>query len=156
MFWRGAFKLMAPFTAMGILRNCARQTFERLPSREASGFVNSIECKFNVAFKPTDGKIYKTKVSLVSTINKCELTPAKLLFDDCHQYYCYSNGVTQKWVLFDNVFALPTWCDRNGDISYYRPHPKDDGRLYFQSVHTCNGEGVPHLRSGWGGTPSQV
>ena len=29
----------------------------------------------------------------------------------------------------------------------YRPHPKDDGRLYFQSVHTCGGRG---------GTPSQV
>ena len=34
---------------------------------------------------------------------------------------------------------------------YYRPHPKDDGRLYFQSVHTCGG--VPHLRSRWGGYP---
>ena len=31
--------------------------------------------------------------------------------------------------------------------NFYRPHPKDDGRLYFQSVHTCGGGG---------GTPSQV
>ena len=44
---------------------------------------------------------------------------------------------------------------------YYCLHPKDDGRLYFQSVHTCRG--VPHLRSrypisglGRGATPSQV
>ena len=29
---------------------------------------------------------------------------------------------------------------------FYRPHPKDDGRLYFHFVHTCRG----------GGTPSQV
>ena len=54
------------------------------------------------------------------------------------------------------------------NITYYRPHPKDDGRLYFQSVHTLGGGtpyqvrggypisglggGVPHLRSrlGWG------
>ena len=34
---------------------------------------------------------------------------------------------------------------------FYRPHPKDGGRLYFQSVHTCGGVGgVPHPRSGWG------
>ena len=41
----------------------------------------------------------------------------------------------------------------------YRPHPKDDGRLYFHFVYTCRGggqypvpglgRGVPHLRSGW-------
>ena len=30
---------------------------------------------------------------------------------------------------------------------FYRPHPKDDGRLYFQSVHTCGGRGVPRPRS---------
>ena len=29
--------------------------------------------------------------------------------------------------------------------NYYPTHPKDDGRLYFQSVHTCGG------RSGWWG-----
>ena len=34
--------------------------------------------------------------------------------------------------------------------SFYRPHPKDGGRYYFQSVHTCEEEGVPHPRSGWG------
>ena len=49
-------------------------------------------------------------------------------------------------------------------VHFYRPHPKDDGRLYFQSVHTCGGEGgtwsqvwgVPSHRSWGGGTPSQV
>ena len=38
---RGAFKLTAPFTAMGIFRNNTRQTLERLGSREALGSVNS-------------------------------------------------------------------------------------------------------------------
>ena len=35
---------------------------------------------------------------------------------------------------------------------YYHPHPKDDGRLYFQSVHTLGG-GVPNpaLDGGRGG-----
>ena len=37
----------------------------------------------------------------------------------------------------------------------YRPHPKDEGRYYFQSVHNCGGEGgTPSCRQG--GTPSQV
>ena len=41
-----------------------------------------------------------------------------------------------------------------GNGHFYRPHQKDDGRLYFQSVHTCGGTpsqvwvgGVPHPRS---------
>ena len=36
-----AFKLTAPFTAMGILRNNTRQTLERPGSHEARGFGNS-------------------------------------------------------------------------------------------------------------------
>ena len=39
---------------------------------------------------------------------------------------------------------------------FYRPHPKDDGRLYYQSVHTCGGGGTPSQVSVRGGTPSQV
>ena len=69
------------------------------------------------------------------------------------------------------------WTKSN--ILYYRPHPKDDGRLYFQSVHTWGGGspgpgrggtrsqitggvpslrsgGVPSLRSGGGGYPVSV
>ena len=55
----------------------------------------------------------------------------------------------------------------------YRPHPKDGGKVLFSvclSVHISGGYpvrsrgypipglagGVPHPRSGWGGTPSQV
>ena len=34
---------------------------------------------------------------------------------------------------------------------FYRSHAKDDGRLCFQSVHTCRGGG-----GGGGGYPSQV
>ena len=35
----------------------------------------------------------------------------------------------------------------------YRPHPKDDGRLYFQSVHTCGGGGYPISGPGRGRYP---
>ena len=43
---------------------------------------------------------------------------------------------------------------------YYRPHPKDDGRLYFQSVHTFGGG--PQVQVEWGsqvqvgGSQSQI
>ena len=37
---------------------------------------------------------------------------------------------------------------------HYRPHPKDDGRLYFQSVHTCGGGTRSSLGRG-GGYPIQ-
>ena len=41
--------------------------------------------------------------------------------------------------------------------SYYRPHPKDDGRLCFQSVHHCGGVGgVPQPGpDGGGSTPDR-
>ena len=58
-----------------------------------------------------------------------------------------------------NSWTVSTWLDfrtcrfsplgNSAHSRFYRPHPKDDGRLYFQSVHTCRGEG------GWG-TWSQV
>ena len=36
-------------------------------------------------------------------------------------------------------------------------HPKDGGRLYFQSVHTCGGGGGYYISGlGRGGTTSQV
>ena len=51
-------------------------------------------------------------------------------------------------------------------INYYRPHPKDDGRLYFQVVclftpggvpHPADGgRGVPHPADGGGGYPIQL
>ena len=61
------------------------------------------------------------------------------------------------------------WVGKRGsspDLHFsniYRPHPKDDGRLYFQSVHTWGGEGYPiqpwtggsQSSLGWGGVPIQ-
>ena len=46
-----------------------------------------------------------------------------------------------------SIFLIIQICECEA-IHIYRPHPKDDGRLYFQSVHTCGGGGVLHLRSG--------
>ena len=48
-------------------------------------------------------------------------------------------------------------CPCVRDFNYYCPHPKDDGRLYFQSVHICRGGGCtpPQVWVG-GDTPSQV
>ena len=50
-----------------------------------------------------------------------------------------------------------TWQSMDVNGPYYRPHPKDEERYCFQFVcqFTPRG-GVPHPRSGWGGTPSQV
>ena len=42
-------------------------------------------------------------------------------------------------------------CVHTGGLSCYRPHPKDDGRLYFQSVHTSQVRGGGYPIPGPGG-----
>ena len=53
-----------------------------------------------------------------------------------------------NWKL--GIFSLLSLFSTDNKYQYmyicYRPHPKDDGRLYFQSVHISWGGGVPGLR----------
>ena len=66
---------------------------------------------------------------------------------------CRDSNFTQRGSgIFDYVLTLTSvsvaqsLIRRNAIfVSYYHPHPKDDGRLYFQSVHTLLvGGGVPN------------
>ena len=58
--------------------------------------------------------------------------------------------VAKLWSIFlVSTERASFWC------GFYRPHPKDDGRLYFQSVHTFGG-GVPDPALDGGGTWSSL
>ena len=51
--------------------------------------------------------------------------------------------------------SYSSFRDKHKISSYYRSHPKDGGRLYFQSVHTCRrGHSVPGLAGGGVPRPS--
>ena len=56
-------------------------------------------------------------------------------------------GQVMLWVLHLLWFLM-------GGLSCYRPHPKDDGRLYFHFVCQFIPGGGTYLLGGWGGTYS--
>ena len=50
-----------------------------------------------------------------------------------------------------HLYAVQCWSHWGWQYVYYRPHLKDDGRLYFQSVHTLGGSQVSNFFWGGGG-----
>ena len=65
------------------------------------------------------------------------------------QCFCYLNKCTVGRVM-GYVLILSFEYDN------YRPHPKDDGRLYFHFVCQSTHGGGGTWSQVWGGTPSQV
>ena len=57
----------------------------------------------------------------------------------------YPPKCKQRDTCQNSTFPHTSYAGGNdGASNFYHPHPKDDGRLYFQSVHTCGG-GVPQF-----------
>ena len=54
---------------------------------------------------------------------------------------CLVNSFMDVFYLEDDEYNYISFLTKTG-FYYYRPHPKDDGRLYFQSVHTWGGSQV--------------
>ena len=97
----------------------------------------------------TDSSVYPDP-SIPDAQNFC-----RNLDDDPNGLWCFTNDPNIR----RQTCNIPL-C--RGILDFYRPHPKDDGRQYFQSVHTCGGVvpisgpdrgGLPHHRSRRGVPP---